>query len=86
MHVITPTDLKKFQIESYSEMLKNPLSDNHKKYLLNELKRLNENNTDNPNGAWLYVILIAVPFILKTIRESKRSKQKVDYNNDVRNW
>lgn len=54
MHVITPSDLKKFQIEKYSEMIKNQLSVNHEKFLLNELKQLNENNTDNTDGTWLY--------------------------------
>lgn len=46
LHVITKLDLKKFQIESYSEMLKNPRSDNHKKFLKKEIKRL-QNDMDN---------------------------------------
>ncbi len=48
MHVITPSDLKKFQIENYTELLKNPRSDNHKKFLKQQLKQL-QNGTDNSN-------------------------------------
>lgn len=46
LHSVTPSDLKKFQIERYSEMLLNPRSENHRKYLKNELKRL-QNVEDN---------------------------------------
>jgi hypothetical protein len=46
LHSVTPSDLKKFQIEHYSEMLLNPRSENHRKYLKNELKRL-QNDMDN---------------------------------------
>lgn len=46
LHSVTASDLKKFQIESYSEMLLNPRSDNHNKFLKNELKRL-QNDMDN---------------------------------------
>jgi hypothetical protein len=38
MHVITPKDLKKFQIEHYSKLLEKPTSEPHKKFLINELK------------------------------------------------
>ena len=48
LHVITATDLKKFQIENYTELLKNPLSANHKKFLKQQLKQL-QNGTDNSN-------------------------------------
>ena len=46
LHSVTPSDLKKFQIEIYSEMLLNPRSENHRKYLKTELKRL-QNDMDN---------------------------------------
>jgi hypothetical protein len=41
MHVITPSDLKKFQIEHYSEMLEKPTSSEHEKFLKNQIKLLN---------------------------------------------
>jgi hypothetical protein len=50
MHVITPYDLKKFQIEHYSEMLEKPTSETHKKFLKQQIKQLqNERilNTDD---------------------------------------
>jgi hypothetical protein len=47
MHVITPSDLKKFQIENYSEMLLNPTSEYHKKFLKTQLKLLKDENTTN---------------------------------------
>jgi hypothetical protein len=53
MHVITPKDLKKFQIEHYSKLLEKPTSEPHEKFLKNELKQLqNERllNTDNYNA------------------------------------
>ena len=40
LHIITPTDLKKFQIESYTEMLLKPRSKKHEKFLKHEIKRL----------------------------------------------
>ena len=40
LHVITPTDLKKFQIEHYSGMLKNPRFEGQEKFLKHEIKRL----------------------------------------------
>ena len=46
LHSVTPADLKKFQIERYSEMLLKPRSENHRKFLKNELKRL-QNDMDN---------------------------------------
>ncbi len=59
LHSVTPSDLKKFQIESYSEMLLNPRSENHRKYLKNELKRLqnvednySDRNTDSSNNSF----------------------------------
>lgn len=33
MHVITPQDLKKFQIEHYSELLLKPRNEKHEKFL-----------------------------------------------------
>jgi hypothetical protein len=52
----TPSDLKKFQIENYSEMLLNPTSDSHKKFLKSQIKLLNENtdilrNCSNNNSS-----------------------------------
>jgi hypothetical protein len=49
LHSVTPSDLKKFQIERYSEMLLKPRSDNHKKFLKNELKRLQNDMDKNRN-------------------------------------
>ena len=46
MHVITPTDLKRFQIEHYSEMLLKPRSFEHKIFLRKQLKQLQNENTD----------------------------------------
>lgn len=46
LHVITPTDLKKFQIEHYSEMLMKPRSFKHKIFLRNELHRISLNRSD----------------------------------------
>jgi hypothetical protein len=46
IHVITPQDLKEFQLEHYSEMIEKPRSANHEKYLKHELKRL-QNDMDN---------------------------------------
>jgi hypothetical protein len=40
LHVITPSDLLKFQIEHYSEMLENPRSFEHKIFLRKQLKQL----------------------------------------------
>jgi hypothetical protein len=40
MHVITPSDLLKFQIEHYSEMLLKPRSFEHKIFLRKQLKQL----------------------------------------------
>jgi hypothetical protein len=53
MHVITPSDLKKFQIEHYSKLLEKPISETQEKFLKNELKQLqNERifNTDDHNN------------------------------------
>jgi hypothetical protein len=50
LHVITPSDLKKFQIEHYSEMLEKPTSETHKKFLKQQLKQLHNErifNTDD---------------------------------------
>jgi hypothetical protein len=47
MHVITPSDLKKFQIEHYSKLLEKPTSEPHEKFLKQQLKLLNENNNNN---------------------------------------
>jgi hypothetical protein len=49
LHSVTTSDLKKFQIERYSEMLLNPRSENHRKYLKNELKRLQNDMDKNRN-------------------------------------
>lgn len=46
MHVITPSDLKKDAIERYSEMLLKPRSDNHERFLKQQLKQLQNENTD----------------------------------------
>lgn len=40
LHVITPSDLKRFQIEHYSEMLEKPRSFEHKIFLRKQLKQL----------------------------------------------
>lgn len=50
MHVITPTDLNKFQIEHYSEMLLKPRSFKHKIFLRNEIKRLQNEDSFNNNS------------------------------------
>jgi hypothetical protein len=53
LHVITPKDLKKFQIEHYSKLLEKPTSEPHKKFLKQQIKQLqNERifNTDNYNA------------------------------------
>jgi len=47
MHVITPSDLKKFQIEHYTNLLEKPTSETQEKFLKNELKLLNGNNIEN---------------------------------------
>jgi hypothetical protein len=50
MHVITPSDLKKFQIDHYSKLLEKPTSETHKKFLKQQIKQLqNEriHNTDD---------------------------------------
>lgn len=47
MHVITPSDLLKFQIEHYSEMLENPRSFEHKIFLRKQLKQLYGNRINN---------------------------------------
>jgi hypothetical protein len=52
----TPSDLKKFQIENYSEMLLNPTSEYHEKFLKSQIKLLNENtdilrNCSNNNSS-----------------------------------
>jgi hypothetical protein len=53
MHVITPSDLKKFQIEHYSKLLEKPTSETHKKFLKQQIKQLHNErllNTDNNNA------------------------------------
>ena len=47
MHVITPYDLKRFQIEHYSEMLEKPTSEPQENFLKQQIKLLNENDFDN---------------------------------------
>lgn len=47
MHVITPSDLLKFQIEHYSEMLEKPRSFEHKIFLRKQLKQLYGNRNEN---------------------------------------
>ena len=47
----TPEELKEDQIERYTEMLKNPLSSDHKKFLKSQLKNLhNGNDRNNSHG------------------------------------
>jgi hypothetical protein len=46
LHVITPSDLLRFQIEHYSEMLEKPRSFKHKIFLRKQLKQL-QNGTNN---------------------------------------
>lgn len=53
LHVITPTDLKEFQIEHYSGMMKNPRSFKHKIFLKHEIKRL-QNDTGLPVDLFLH--------------------------------
>jgi hypothetical protein len=47
MHVITPSDLKKFQVEHYSKLLEKPTSEPQEKFLKNEIKLLNGNTNEN---------------------------------------
>lgn len=49
MHVITMDDLKEFQLLSYTELLKNPRSEKHKRFLKQQIKQLNGNGTENNN-------------------------------------
>jgi hypothetical protein len=46
MHVITPKDLKKFQLEHYKNLLENPRSANHKIFLKKQIKQL-QNDMDS---------------------------------------
>ena len=58
MHVITPNDLKKFQIENYTELLKNSKSEKQIKFLEQQIKLLHgkdENiNSDRHIGSFRY--------------------------------
>jgi len=45
LHVITPSDLRKFQLENYAEMYKNPRSFKHKIFLRKQIKQL-QNDMD----------------------------------------
>jgi len=51
MHVITPSDLLKFQIEHYTEMLEKPRSFEHKIFLRKQLKQL-QNGNCNEHIRW----------------------------------
>jgi hypothetical protein len=42
----SPSDLRKFQLESYAEMYKNPRSFEHKIFLRKQIKQLNEKSDD----------------------------------------
>jgi hypothetical protein len=48
MHVITPSDLLKFQIEHYSEMLEKPCFEGQERFLNNEINKLyGKHNSNN---------------------------------------
>jgi hypothetical protein len=47
MHVITPSDLLKFQIDHYSEMLEKPRFEGQERFLNNEINKLYGNRINN---------------------------------------
>jgi hypothetical protein len=57
MHVITPTDIKEAAIKNYSEMLLNPRSIGHEKYLKNSIKQLQNDNSNSENTVSLNTLL-----------------------------
>lgn len=49
LHSVTPKDLKEFQLQKYTELLKNPRSEKHERFLKQQIKLLSGNITDNNN-------------------------------------
>lgn len=41
LHSVTPKDLKEFQLQNYTELLKNPRSEKHERFLKQQIRLLN---------------------------------------------
>lgn len=44
LHSVTPKDLKEFQLQKYTELLKNPRSEKHERFLKQQIRLLNGNS------------------------------------------
>lgn len=50
LHSVTHKDLKEFQLQKYTELLKNPRSEKHERFLKQQIHQLKNDNNSNNHG------------------------------------